>query len=171
MKKIIALTLLLACALSVAALAAPKRAFAPAPAAAPVSSVPAGDAWSGKMALGCIGGTPTFKYHFNKDMMVAIGGSYFTFTGGTQTTLLGKFDYTMGNIGGVQTTAGGYITTTSVLGANTTTFGGTWGFRTLVQPNMSLGADIILLSSTTAPAGGSTTGILPGVLITAGYYL
>ncbi|MFA5114146.1 MAG: hypothetical protein WC529_07625 [Candidatus Margulisiibacteriota bacterium] len=170
MKKIIALTLLLACALSVAALAAPKRSFTPAPAVAPVSSAPAGDDWSGKMALGCIGGTPAFKYHFNKDMMVAIGGNYFTFTGGSQTTLLGKFDYTMGNVGGVQTMAGGYITSTSVAGASQTTFGGTWGFRTLVQPNMSLGADIILLSSTSA-GGATTTGILPGVFINAGYYL
>jgi hypothetical protein len=171
MKKIIALSMLFVLALSLSAMAAPaKRVFTPAAAPAPVSSAPAGDAWSGKMAVGCIGAFPAFKYHFNKDMMVGLGANYFTAAGGSSTTLLGKFDYTMGTIGEVQTTAGGYLMTTSVAGANSTTFGGTWGFRTLVQPNMSLGADVVLISST-SQGGATTTGILSGIFMNAGFYL
>ena len=166
MKKTITMILIMVFVLSAAVLAAPKKAAAP----APVSSATAGDAWSGKMALGCIGNTPVLKYHMNKDMMVAFGVNYFTAAGGSSTTMLGKFDYTMGNVGEVQTTAGGYISTTSAGGANSTTFGGTWGFRTLVQPNMSLGTDIIVISSTSA-GGSSVTGILSGIFVTAGYYL
>jgi hypothetical protein len=162
MKKIFSLTLLMVLALSVASFAAVK-------APAPVQSSNNGDAWAGKMAVGTIGGTPSFMYHFNKDMMGAIGGNYFTASGSTQTTIQGKLDYVLSTMGSVQTLIGGYFSTTSVTGASSTTFGGTWGVRTLVQQNLSLGMDIIVLNSTSA-GGSSTTGIFPGTFVNIGYY-
>ncbi|HVN66961.1 MAG TPA: hypothetical protein VMT55_01195, partial [Candidatus Sulfotelmatobacter sp.] len=158
MKKVLILTLITVLALSVAAFAAPKKGAMTAVAAAPapVQSVNNGDAWAGKMAVGSIGGVPSFIYHFNKDVMGAIGGTYFTATGGSQTTIQGKADYVLSTMGSVQTLIGGYLNTVSAPGGNSTTFGGTWGLRTLVQQNLSLGLDIIVLNSTSA-GGASVT--------------
>ena len=167
MKKIFSLTLLMVLALSVASLAAVKT--APAPAPAPVQASNNGDAWTGKMAVGAIGAVPSFIYHFNKDLMGAVGVSYVSATGGTSTTIQGKLDYVLSTMGNVQTLVGGYVNTNSAPGGTTTTFGGTWGVRTLVQQNLSLGLDIIVLNTTSA-GGASVTGILPGTFVNIGYY-
>ena len=150
-------------------MAAVKTAPAEAPAPVPVQTVNNGDAWAGKMAVGSIGGTPSFIYHFNSQVMGAIGGSYFTTSGATQTTIQGKLDYVLSTMGNVQTLIGGIVSTTSFPGTTSTSFGGTWGVRALVQQNLSLGMDIIVLSSTST-GGSSTTGIFPGTLINVGYY-
>lgn len=184
MKKVFSLTLLMVLALSVASFAAAKTAPAQVPAPAPVQAVSTGgDAWTGKMAIGFVGlpgipvppllvggaGTPSFMYHFNKDVMGTVGGNYYT-TGGANTTILfGKVDYVLATMGSVQSIIGGYIISASTGGASGTSLGGTWGVRTLVQQNLSLGADIIVLSSTSI-AGTSTTGVLAGTIISLGYY-
>ena len=165
MKKVFSLALLMVLALSVASFAAAKTASAP----VPVQSSN-GDAWSGKMAVGTIAGIPSFIYHFNKDVTASIGGSYFTAAGGSATTLLGKVDYVLATMGSVQTTVGGYLNTVSGSGvASTTVFGGTCGVRTLVQPNLSLGMDIVIANSSTT-GGATTTGIFPGTFVNIGYY-
>jgi len=124
----------------------------------------------GKMAVGCWGPFAALKYHFTENFTGTLGGNYSTWAGGSSTSLLGKFDYNLAPADRVQPSVGGYINTTSVAGASTTTFGLTWGVATMVQSNLALGADIIIFNSTSA-GGGSTTGILPGAVITAGFYL
>jgi hypothetical protein len=165
MKKVFSLTLVMVLALSVASFAAVKTVPAP----VPVQAGNNGDAWAGKMAVGSIGGTPSFIYHFNKDVMGAVGFGYATAGGASSTTIQGKLDYVLSTMGSVQTLIGGYVSTTSAGGATSTTFGGTWGVRTLVQQNLSLGMDIIVLDSTSA-GGTSTTRILPGTFVNIGYY-
>ena len=164
MKKIFSLTLLMVLVLSVASFGAVKAtSLAP----VPVKAESNNDAWAGKMAVGSIGGVPSLSYHFNNALMGAVGINYLSFTGGSSTTIQGKLDYVLSTMGNVQTLVGGYVSTTSTPGTTSTTFGGTWGVRTLVQQNLSLGMDIIVLSSTSSP---SVTGILPGTFVNIGYY-
>jgi hypothetical protein len=163
MKKVFSLALLMVLALSVASFA--KTAPAPAPASSN------GDAWAGKMAVGSIGGTPSLVYHFNKDWIGAVGLKYFSATGGSSTTIQGKMDYILSTVGSVQTTVGGYVNLYSPSGgSSTTTVGGNWGVRTMVQPNLSLGIDIVVFNLTST-GGNSTTGILPGTFVNIAYYL
>ncbi|OGC11280.1 hypothetical protein A3K48_01995 [candidate division WOR-1 bacterium RIFOXYA12_FULL_52_29] len=123
---------------------------------------------AGKMAVGTLGGTPAMKFHFNDDLMGTIGASFTTGNAST-TFIIGKVDYNLNSISNVQTGIGGYFSTFSTGGASITTFGGTWGMKTMVQPNLCVGADIIVLSITSA-GGANTTSILPGVFVNFGYY-
>ena len=185
MKKIFSLTLLMVLALSVASFAAAKKTPAPAPAPVAVQTSNSGDPWSGKMALGglamagpvaCNGaassfGVPVLQYHFNKDVMGTVGGSYATGNNVTNTILLGKIDYTIGQAGSVMNNIGGFVSSISTTGLqSSTTFGGTWGFRTLVQPNLALSTDIVVFALTSA-GGTSTTLILPGAIFAVAYYM
>ncbi|MBU1867637.1 MAG: hypothetical protein KKD13_04095, partial [Candidatus Margulisbacteria bacterium] len=123
---------------------------------------------AGKMAVGCLGGTPAMKFHFNDDVMGTIGASFTTGNAST-TFIIGKVDYNLNSINNVQTAVGGYFSSFSAGGASVTTFGGTWGMNTMIQPNLCVGADIIVLSITSA-GGANTTSILPGVFVNFGYY-
>jgi hypothetical protein len=182
MKKLFSLALLLVLALPFASLAAVKTAPA---APAPVRASNAGDLWAGKLAVGglvmggpitCVGigssfGVPVLQYHFNKDVMGTVGASYFSGNNVTNTVLLGKLDYTLGQAGSVMNNIGGFVSSVSTTNFQTsTTLGGTWGFRTLLQPNLALSTDIVIFAINSV-GGTSTTMVLPGAIFAVAYYI
>ncbi|MFH1387248.1 MAG: hypothetical protein ABIH50_06255 [bacterium] len=158
-----------------------KAAEAPAPAPVAASS---GDSWSGKMAVGAMAvtgviaangisttyGIPVVQFHFNKEVMGTFGVSYASGNNVTNTIITGKVDYTLRDAGAVQNTIGGYFTNISTTGVQgSTMFGGTYGFRSLVQPNLAISGDLIVFAMNSA-GGVSTTLILPGAILTTSFY-
>lgn len=125
----------------------------------------------GKMAVGTALSFATLKYQFTKELAGSLGLNNMS-GGASRTGILVKVDYDLAKAGQVQPSIGGYYSTDGAAAA-TSGFGITYGITTMVQPNLSLGADIILFSSTTF-GGTSTTGILTaggvGATLSASYY-
>jgi hypothetical protein len=123
---------------------------------------------TGKVAVGAWGTTPVVKFHFSKDVSGSAGLSYASSSGSSTTSIVGKIDYNLAPVGTIQPTIGLFLNLFS--GTTTvTTFGGTWGVSTFVQPNLALGFDIVAISNASM-TGGTILQILPAALITASYY-
>jgi len=122
----------------------------------------------GKLAVGTSLGWGTLAYQFSPELSGSLGISN-TSGGASMTGILLKVDYALAKSGKVQPTIGGYYTTNGAAAA-TTTFGVVWGVATMVETNLSLGADIVVFSSTSV-GGASTTNILPYATLSAAYSL
>lgn len=127
------------------------------------------NATAGKMAIGTAIGCPTIRYNFSDDLSGTAGLTYSSGAGASTTALLAKVDYNLQKMGMVQPTVGLYYTTDGAAAA-TTVIAGTYGINTMIQPNLSIGADITVASSTSA-AGATTTGILSGAALNLALYL
>jgi hypothetical protein len=135
----------------------------------PSTSTSAPVATTGNLAIGTSLGYPTLKYNFNSDFSGAVGLSYSSTGGTAQTAILVKADYNLAKMGQAQPSIGAFYTTDGAATA-TTSFGLIYGVSTMVLPNLSLGADAIVLTQATR-AGVNATGILSGVVLSAALYL
>ncbi|OGC03597.1 hypothetical protein A3H38_05360 [candidate division WOR-1 bacterium RIFCSPLOWO2_02_FULL_46_20] len=114
-------------------------------------------------------GFATLNLGLNDNITVILGANYISTAGVSMTGLLGKVNYNLAKAGEVQPNVGLYYTTNGAAAA-TTTIGLTWGVLTPLTSSLSIGADFVLASSTSA-AGVSTTSILPAVAVAATYSL
>jgi hypothetical protein len=161
-KKTIALSLLFVLAFALSAAAAPAPAKKAATPAVPASAK-AGS--SGNLAVGCAFNFPTLKYQFSDEIIGTVGAMNASGGGASSTALLIKADYLLTKVGAAQPCVGLYYGTNGAAAA-TTVMGVTWGVSTLVASNLSVGLDLVMLSSTTF-GGASTTGILGAGLVGA----
>ena len=127
-------------------------------------------AMPGNLAVGATLGFASLKYQFTSDVTGSLGlnnfsGSLFN----SATGILVKVDYNLAKAGQVQPNLGLFYTTNGAAAA-TTSLGITYGITTMVQPNLSLGADIVLLA-TSSLGGNSGTSLLSTVALSAAYYL
>ena len=111
-----------------------------------------------QLSVGDWAGFPTLGFHFNDKFTGYLGYSYI---GSTKISYgLAKVDMNLAKIMDAQTKGGVYYSMTSP--NNGSTLGLTWGASVMVLPNVSVGADIDLVSQSTTAGGTSTTNFLQG---------
>ena len=120
-----------------------------------------------QMSVGTWYDWPTVGVKFNDKVSGYLGYSY---NGSTQTNwVLAKVDVNLAKIKDVQTKAGVVYYTTSPRSASSLSL--TWGASVMVLPNVSIGADIILVGFDTNAAGVNSTDILPSAAMSFNLYL
>lgn len=144
-----------------------------------VSPVVSNFSRAGKVAVGAAMNFPTVKYHFNDDVAGQVGLMYASGGGASSTALLIKVDYVLTKQVDLQPTLGLFYATNGLSGATGAAgFGLTGGAAKMLTDQFSIGADIILISSSTI-ANTSYTGLLgwgacgasQSAYLTASYYL
>jgi hypothetical protein len=124
-------------------------------------------AFAAGLSVGTALGFPTLQYSLNKDLTGQLGAMYASGGGASSTAILVKVDYKLEKVGEAQPNVGVFYATNGATTA-TTSFGITYGIGAMVAPNLSLGADIVLVNSVTTGGGASATGILGPGLVGAG---
>ncbi|MBU0501902.1 MAG: hypothetical protein ABIH69_03515 [bacterium] len=124
---------------------------------------------AGSLSVGTWGGIATLGYDINDTVSGSVG-SFFTNSTTSTYGLLLKADYDLAKLGEVQTEIGMFYYTTSAGAWGQ--LGLTYGVETMVQDNLSLGADFIVVDSTSYASGAtSLTRVLPAVAITAALFI
>jgi len=125
--------------------------------------------YAGGLSIGTWGGYSTLGYDINDKVSGTIGSYYTNSTTSTYGLLL-KADYDLAKLGEVQTEIGMFYFTTSAGTAGQ--MGLTYGVETMVKDNLSLGADFIVVDSTSYASGAtSLTRVFPAVAITAALFI